>query len=120
MAYVYKRGKTWAVRFSKRVKVWDHEQQKEVSKLRQKQKGSFKTKAEARDYGIQMEATDLTGVDVTRNPVFADYMQKWFDVYKKPTASSATIAKSNFNIKIINLIHLFPFLASIKLDIIAL
>lgn len=90
MAYVYKRGKTWAVRFSKRTKVWDAEKQKEVSKLKQKQKGGFKTKLEARQYGIEMESTSLTGVDVTKNPIFADYCKQWFETYKFPSAREST------------------------------
>lgn len=52
---------------------------KNVSILKQKSKGGFKTKAEAQQYGIKMEAASIDGVDVTKNPVFADYMQKWFE-----------------------------------------
>ena len=71
MTYVYKRGKTWAVRYSKRATVWDPKLQKEVSKLKQKQKGGFKTKVEAKNYGIKMESAALSGVDVVKNPVFS-------------------------------------------------
>ena len=67
MASIKKRGKTWYVRFSKREIQWDPEKQKNVSVLRQKSKGGFKTKAEAQEYGIKMEAASLSGVDVIIN-----------------------------------------------------
>ena len=66
MAQVYKRGKTWTVRFTKRYSVYDPETQKQISKLKQKSKGGFRTKAEATQYGIKLEAESLSGVDVTR------------------------------------------------------
>ena len=47
MASIKKRGKTWYVRFSKRVTEWDPEKKSTVSVLKQKSKGGFKTKAEA-------------------------------------------------------------------------
>ena len=67
MANIYKRGKTWTARFTKRVTQCDPEKQATISTLKQKSKGGFKTKAEARDYAIKMEATALSGVDVTKD-----------------------------------------------------
>lgn len=74
---------------------------KNVSVLKQKSKGGFKTKAEAQQYGIKMEAASIDGVDVTKNPVFADYMQKWFETYKKPNCSPATSTKYNYEINLV-------------------
>ena len=79
MASIKKRGKTWYVRFSKRVQEWDSETQSMKSVLKQKSKGGFKTKAEAQQYGIKMEAASISGVDVTKHPGFADYIQKCFE-----------------------------------------
>ncbi|WP_304598994.1 phage integrase SAM-like domain-containing protein, partial [Lactobacillus intestinalis] len=101
MASIYKRGKTWTVRFSKRVKEWDPDKQAMVSVLKQKSKGGFKTKAEANAYGIKMEAESLSGVDVTKNPTLTDYFKKWYETYKKPGASDATKTKYKFHILII-------------------
>ena len=63
MASIKKRGKTWYVRFSKRVTEWDPEKKSTVSVLKQKSKGGFKTKAEAQQYGIKMEAASLSGIE---------------------------------------------------------
>lgn len=60
------------------------------STLKQKSKGGFKTKAEARDYAIKMEATALSGVDVTQNPVFADYYKHWYETFKFPSIRQST------------------------------
>lgn len=90
MTYVTKRGKTWMVRFSKRENQWDPEKQATVSVLKQKSKGGFKTKAEAQRYGVKMEAAALSGVDVVKNPVFADYFQKWYLTFKFPIIRKST------------------------------
>lgn len=90
MAQIYKRGKTWTVRFSKRQHQWDPKQQKTTSVLKQKSKGGFKTKAEARAYGIKMESESLSGVDVTKNPVFAEYFMNWIKTVKLPAVRTST------------------------------
>lgn len=90
MASIKKRGKTWYVRFSKRVQEWDPKTQSMKSVLKQKSKGGFKTKAEAQQYGIKMEAASIDGVDVTKNPVFADYCNNWINIYKMPSVRPAT------------------------------
>lgn len=100
MASIKKRGKTWYVRFSKRETQWDPEKQKCFCP-QAKIKGGFKTKAEAQQYGIKMEAASISGVDVTKNPVFADYMQKWFETYKKPNCSPSTSTKYNYEINLV-------------------
>ena len=90
MASIKKRGKTWYVRFSKRETQWDPEKQKNVSILKQKSKGGFKTKAEAQQYGIKMEAASIDGVDVVKNPVFADYFEHWYLTFKFPIIRKST------------------------------
>lgn len=90
MTYVAKRGKTWMVRFSKRVNQWDPKKQTNISVLKQKSKSGFRTKAEAQQYGIKMEAASLSGVDVTKNPVFIEYYKNWYELYKFPSMSDAT------------------------------
>src|SRR5699024_5508368 len=101
MANIYKRGKTWTARFTKRVTQWDPEKQAIVSILKQKSKGGFKTKAEARDYAIKMEATALSGVDVTKNPVFADYYKHWYETFKFPSIRQSTKNRYKINYKVI-------------------
>ena len=101
MANIYKRGKTWTARFTKRVTQWDPEKQTTISILKQKSKGGFKTKAEARDYAIKMEATALSGVDVTQNPVFADYYKHWYETFKFPSIRQSTKNRYKINYKVI-------------------
>lgn len=72
MANVYKRGKTWTVRLTKRKKKMVKQedgsyQMKEV--LVQPTKGGFKTKAEATQYGVEWEAKFLAGVNYEANPI---------------------------------------------------
>lgn len=102
MAHIYKRGKTWTVRISKREKVWNAEKNNYDSILKQKQKGGFKTKAEAKAYGIKMESDTLQGIDITQNPVFIDYMREWYHLYKEPTAAPATKTKYRYELRIID------------------
>ena len=90
MASIKKRGKTWYVRFSKRETQWDPEKQKNISVLKQKSKGGFKTKAEAQQYGIKMEAASISGVDVVKNPVFTDYFEHWYLTFKFPIIRKST------------------------------
>lgn len=101
MAHVYKRGKTWAVRFSKREKVWNPKTKQYESKLKQKQKGSFHTKAEANAYGIKMEAEAQGGVDVTKDYIFKNYIQKWFLTVKIQKLSNNTIRRFNAEFRLL-------------------
>lgn len=101
MVQIYKRGKTWTVRFSKRQHQWDPKQQKTTSVLKQKSKGGFKTKAEARTYGIKMESESLSGVDVTKNPVFAEYYKNWYETFKFPSLSPSTKNRYKIDYKFI-------------------
>ncbi|RVU72431.1 tyrosine-type recombinase/integrase [Lactobacillus xujianguonis] len=101
MASITKRGKTWYVRFSKRVQQWNPEKQGMVSILKQKSKGGFKTKAEAQQFGIKMEAESLSGVDVTKNPEFAEYYRNWYTTYKFPSLSPSTKNRYKIDYKFI-------------------
>lgn len=101
MAHIYKRGKTWTVRFSKRTKIYNPETQEYESVLKQKSKGGFRTKAEAQQYGIQMESASISGVDVTTNPVFADYYENWYQTFKFPAVRESTKRRYIINHKFI-------------------
>ena len=101
MASIKKRGKTWYVRFSKRINQWDPKKQATVSVLKQKSKGGFKTKAEAQAYGVKMEAADLNGVDVIQDPVFSEYYQDWYENFKFPSLSPSTQNRYKINHKFI-------------------
>lgn len=102
MTYVTKRGKTWMVRFSKRVNQWDPDKQTTISVLKQKSKSGFRTKAEAQQYGIKMEAASLSGVDVTKNPAFAKYYKNWYETYKFSSIREATKVRYQRNYKYLN------------------
>lgn len=99
MAHIYKRGKTWTVRFSKRVNQWNPQTKSTESVLKQKSRGGFRTKAEAQQYGIKLEAESLSGVDVTENPVFAEYYRHWYVIYKFPSIREATKVRYRRNYK---------------------
>ena len=101
MASIKKRGKTWYVRFSKKINQWDPKKQATVSVLKQKSKGGFKTKAEAQAYGVKMEAADLNGVDVIQDPVFSEYYQDWYENFKFPSLSPSTQNRYKINHKFI-------------------
>lgn len=81
MAYLTKRGKKWQARISWR----DAE-----GKLHQKSKGGFDTKQQARQYAVKLEKDRLDGVNVERDPTFADYFDDWFKTYKKARITTVT------------------------------
>ena len=101
MASIKKRGKTWYVRFSKRVQEWDPKTQSMKSVLKQKSKGGFKTKVEAQQFGVKMEAASIDGVDVVKNPVFADYYENWYKTFKFPSIRGSTKRRYIINHKFI-------------------
>lgn len=90
MAHLYKRGKTWAVRISKRNKVWNSKKQAYKSKLVQKYKGGFHTKAEAEQYGIEAEAKFDQGLNMGKTPSFFAYAKHWYETYRKPNIRYAS------------------------------
>ena len=42
----------------------------------------FKTKREAEKVNVKLAAQVNDGIDVTRDPVFADYYNEWIKTYK--------------------------------------
>lgn len=93
MAYIYKRGKTWTARITKRFKVPEKQEDgtfKPKSVLRQSSKGGFKTKAEAKQYAIEEENKQIQGINIQKDPTFADYFKNWYEIYKKPYIRIAT------------------------------
>lgn len=59
-------------------------------KYKQKSKYTFRTKKEAQLWEQDIQAQLNKGVDITDNPVFADYFLKWFGTYKELKSSNAT------------------------------
>ena len=92
MAYLTKRGKKWQARISWR----DAE-----GKLHQKSKGGFDTKQQARQYAVKLEKDRLDGVNVERDPTFADYFDDWFKTYKKARITTVTARNYTWTHKII-------------------
>lgn len=81
MASFTKRNGKWQARIS-----WHDEN----GKLHQKAKSGFATKAQAKDYAIQMESELINGVDIAADPIFADYFKTWCETYRLPKISKAT------------------------------
>ena len=104
MAYIYKRGKTWTARISKRQN--ETVKQKDGTfavkpVLVQKSKGGFKTKAEAEKYAVLQEAQQVQGINIMENPIFSAYFENWYLTYKKPALASSTIKRYATNSKYI-------------------
>lgn len=81
MASFTRRNGKWQARIS-----WHDEN----GKLHQKAKSGFATKAQAKDYAIQMESELINGVDIAADPIFADYFKTWCETYRLPKISKAT------------------------------
>ena len=101
MAHIYKRGKTWTVRFSKRQKIFNPETNEYESVLKQKSKGGFRTKVEAQKYGIEMESASISGLDVTDDSLFKDYFMQWYDTVKSVGKKSSSLKAFRFRKNII-------------------
>ena len=59
-------------------------------KLHQKAKGGFANKQAAKQYAVKMESKQFAGDNIEADPIFADYFDKWFDLYKKNKISPVT------------------------------
>lgn len=80
MASIVKRGKSYHVRVSWRDK---------NGVLKQKSKGGFKTKNEARQYAVELEQQLFTGVNIKQKKIpFSEYFANWYEVYKHPLQST--------------------------------
>jgi integrase len=75
MANFMKRNGKWQARVSWR---------DATGKLHQKSKAGFDTKAQAKLYAAKLETELGKGVDVSANPVFADYYEQWYHTYREP------------------------------------
>ena len=82
---VYKRGKAWSVQVS-----WYTVETGGKKKRHYKTKGGFKTKKEAELWETQEKLAKSKGQISDKNPVFADYFRRWYEVYRKPSASANT------------------------------
>lgn len=68
---VDKVGKTWRVRVS-----WYVD-----GKRHWKTKQGFRTKSDAKAYGVELEQKQLTGVDISDNTSFKNYFNQWYNTY---------------------------------------
>lgn len=75
MANFMKRNGKWQARVS-----WRDAD----GKLHQKSKAGFATKAQAKLYAAELESELGKGVDVSADPVFADYFEQWYKTYREP------------------------------------
>lgn len=82
---VYKRGKAWSVQVS-----WYTVENGGKKKRHFKTKGGFKTKKEAELWETQEKLAKSKGQISDKNPVFADYFRRWYEVYRKPSAAANT------------------------------
>lgn len=82
---VYKRGKAWSVQVS-----WYTIETGGKKKRHYKTKGGFKTKKEAELWETQEKLAKSKGQISDKNPVFADYFRRWYEVYRKPSAAANT------------------------------
>lgn len=94
MASIVKRGKNYHVRVSWRDK---------NGVLKQKSKGGFKTKNEARQYAVELEQQLFTGVNIKQKKIpFSEYFANWYEVYKQPTSKHSTQQRYEVAIRQIN------------------
>lgn len=82
---VYKRGKAWSVQVS-----WYTIETGGKKKRHFKTKGGFKTKKEAQLWETQEKLAKSKGQISDKNPAFADYFKRWYEVYRKPSAAANT------------------------------
>lgn len=86
MASFRKRGKNWEYRIRFKDKDGKH---KEYSK------GGFSTKVEAKTAATKAENELLKGNNLSENPIFIEYMNHWYETYRKDKHS----AKNNKDIQ---------------------
>lgn len=93
MAYIAKRGKSWMVR------VYFNDA---TGKRRSKAKAGFRTKAEARAYGIDVESKLKEGISsIDSNVPFPDYFENWYKTFKKSSISARTQHSYEYTLKIL-------------------
>lgn len=94
MANFMKRNGKWQARVS-----WRDAD----GKLHQKSKAGFSTKAQAKLYAAELESELGKGVDVSADPVFADYFEQWYQTYREPHLAKNSKNQYVANVKIIKL-----------------
>lgn len=92
MANFMKRNGKWQARVS-----WRDAD----GKLHQKSKAGFATKAQAKLYAAELESELGKGVDVSADPVFADYFEQWYQTYREPHLAENSKNQYAANIKIV-------------------
>lgn len=94
MANFMKRNGKWQARVS-----WRDAD----GKLHQKSKAGFATKAQAKLYAAELESELGKGVDVSADPVFADYFEQWYQTYREPHLAENSKNQYIANVKTIKL-----------------
>ncbi|GAA3630073.1 site-specific integrase [Lactobacillus hamsteri] len=89
---VYKRNGTWYARI-----YW----RDNLKKRHTKPQGGFKTKKEASIWEAETKTNLSHGLKVDKDPIFADYYDKWYQTFKKPNIRSTT--RTNYE-AILNLV----------------
>lgn len=92
MANFMKRNGKWQARVS-----WRDAD----GKLHQKSKAGFTTKAQAKLYAAELESELGKGVDVSADPVFADYFEQWYKTYREPHLAENSKNQYTANVKTI-------------------
>lgn len=92
MANFMKRNGKWQARVS-----WRDAD----GKLHQKSKAGFATKVQAKLYAAELESELGKGVDVSADPVFADYFEQWYKTYREPHLAKNSKNQYVANVKII-------------------
>ena len=92
MANFMKRNGKWQARVS-----WRDTD----GKLHQKSKAGFATKAQAKLYAAELESELGKGVDVSADPVFADYFEQWYKTYREPHLAENSKNQYTANVKTI-------------------
>lgn len=93
---VDKVGKTWRVRVS-----WYVD-----GKRHWKTKQGFRTKSDAKAYGVELEQKQLNGVNIADNTSFKDYFKTWVDTYVKSHVRQPTLVEYNQHYNY--LVNMFP------------
>lgn len=82
MASIYKRGNTWTANIFVMKK----------GQRRRKTKSGFKTKAQATGWASEMEIAKQNDTIVLNSKLlFGDFYENWFNTFKSPTVSKATV-----------------------------
>ena len=92
MANFMKRGKKWQARIT-----WRDSD----GKLHQKSKSGFDTKQQAKQYAAKLETQKNEGFELLEDPIFYDYFEKWFKIYKENKISNITARHYTFTAGII-------------------